>query len=46
MPHQITYFQNVPHGFRLNPIGNINLLPQVLAFLDASLNHPAPRAVR
>lgn len=39
VPHTIEYFQGVPHGFRLNPIGNINLLPQILAFLDANLYH-------
>ena len=41
VPHQITYFPGVPHGFRLKPGGSINLLPQVLAFLHAALNHPA-----
>ena len=38
VPHTIEYFPGVPHGFRLNPLGNINLLPQILAFLDSSLN--------
>ncbi len=41
--HTIEYFPNVPHGFRLNPIGNIELLPQILSFLQTSLNpKPAP----
>jgi acetyl esterase/lipase len=41
IPHTIEYFPGISHGFRLNPIGNINLLPQILAFLDANLYHGA-----
>ncbi len=37
--HQISYFQGVPHGFRLQPLPNVNLLPQILAFLNTALNH-------
>jgi acetyl esterase/lipase len=44
VPHQIAYFQGVPHGFRLNPIGNINLLPQILTFLSEALNSQATTA--
>ncbi len=36
--HQISYFQGVPHGFRLQPLPNVNLLPQILAFLNTALN--------
>jgi acetyl esterase/lipase len=43
VPHHVTYFQGVPHGFRLQPLPGVNLLPQILAFLDASLNHPSAR---
>lgn len=39
VPHQITYFQGVPHGFRLQPLPGVNLLPQILSFLNTTLNH-------
>ena len=44
VPHQIAYFDGVGHGFRLVPGRGFNLLPQILAFLDTSLNHPRPSA--
>jgi acetyl esterase/lipase len=36
-----TYFPETPHGFRLKPYGNqgVDLLPQILQFLDDALNH-------
>jgi len=40
--HTIEYFPGLPHGFRLK-VGDVNLLPQVLAFLDSALNHPGSK---
>ena len=39
VPHHAEYLGGVPHGFRLQPGSGINLRPEVLAFLDAALNH-------
>jgi hypothetical protein len=39
VPHQIESIPGVGHGFRLNFGANGSLLPQVLSFLDAALNH-------
>jgi acetyl esterase/lipase len=39
VPYHLEVFNNVPHGFRLRLGHNLNLLPQVLTFLDNALNH-------
>jgi acetyl esterase/lipase len=39
VPHHTEWFVGLPHGFRLRPGSGVNLLPEVLSFLDAALNH-------
>jgi len=39
VPVHIDYFPNTGHGFRLKGVGNQDLLPEVLSFLDSALNH-------
>ncbi|HMB05823.1 MAG TPA: hypothetical protein VKP69_19060 [Isosphaeraceae bacterium] len=39
VPTSFLPLPNVPHGFRLKLGTNLNLLPDVLYFLDAALNH-------
>ncbi|MBV8076734.1 MAG: alpha/beta hydrolase [Planctomycetaceae bacterium] len=39
VPTSFLLLPNVPHGFRLKLGTNLNLLPDVLDFLDSALNH-------
>jgi acetyl esterase/lipase len=41
IPHQVQYLPGVPHGFGLSlDHGQVNLVPEILTFLNTALNHP------
>jgi acetyl esterase/lipase len=39
VPYHLQVFPGLPHGFRLLPEPGVDLVPQILNFLDAALNH-------
>jgi acetyl esterase/lipase len=42
IPHQLQYLPGVPHGFGLSlDHGQVNLVPEILSFLNTALNPPS-----